>query len=88
MLPGNVSYHATTHGAIGDNLGSICALRLAFDHLVAEPGLVTWASPRNPDVRMVPVPGCATGQVALASIGHGARLLAATVSVPPPQEQP
>jgi hypothetical protein len=70
-LPDNASYHATNCDDIGGNHGSICALRLAFGRLAAEPGLVTWASPRNPDVRMVPVPGCATGQAALASIGHG-----------------
>ena len=87
MLPDNVSYHATNHDAAGGNHGSISALRLASDHLVAEPSLVTWASPRNPDVRMVPVPGCATGQVASASIGHGGPIAGRYRFDPAPQEQ-
>jgi hypothetical protein len=87
-LRDNECYHATTHSVIGGNLGSICALCLASGHLAAEPGLVTGASPRNLDVRMVPVPGCATGQVALASIGHGGPDAGRYRFGPPPQEQP
>jgi hypothetical protein len=87
-LPDNVSYHATDPCAIGGNHGSICALGLVFGYLAAELAWRPGGSPRNPDVRMVPVPGCATGQAALASTGYGGhQLLAATVSIRP-QEQP
>ena len=61
MLPDSASYHATNQDAISGNHRSICALRLTSGHLVTVPALVTWASARNPAVRMVPVPGHATG---------------------------